>query len=95
MSYVDRVTNQEVLRIMKCKRPSIIHDIEKRQLQYFGHVIRDNSMQRRLMEGVLEGTIGVVEGQGIHGLDIFLKSWIWTMSVVCVLDSSVVYGEPW
>ena len=41
---------------MKCNRPSIIHDIEKRQLQYFGHVIRDNSMQRRLMEGVLEGT---------------------------------------
>ena len=55
--YTDHVTNVEVLRRTNSKR-SLREEITKRKLQYFGHVIRREKIQRLLMDGKMEGSRG-------------------------------------
>ena len=57
LSYKDHVTNDEVLRRTNSKR-SLREEITKRKLQYFGHVIRREKLQRVLMDGKIEGSRG-------------------------------------
>ena len=57
LSYKDHVTNDEVLRRTNSKR-SLRDEITKRKLQYFGHVIRREKLQRVLMDGKIEGSRG-------------------------------------
>ena len=49
ISYTDHVTNEEVLRRVGEKR-SFLKTIHQRKLQYFGHLTRQNGLQRRLLE---------------------------------------------
>ena len=46
--------NEEILEMTNSKR-SLIATIKKRKLQYFGHLIRQNGIQRLLLEGKIEG----------------------------------------
>ena len=54
ISYEQHRTNEEVLR-MACAKRSLLHDIERRKILYFGHVVRAEGTQRLLMEGTVEG----------------------------------------
>ena len=55
ISYVDHVTNEEVLQRAKAKR-SLIDNIKRRKIEYFGHLVRADNIQKELLVGEIEGT---------------------------------------
>ena len=57
ISWTRRITNEEVIRIAGIKR-SLIETVKKRKLFFFGHVMRHDSLQRVLLEGMVEGKRG-------------------------------------
>ena len=57
ISLTRRITNEEVIRIAGTKR-SPFDTVEKRQLPFFGQVMRHDSLQRDLLEGMVEGKRG-------------------------------------
>ena len=54
MSYKDRVTNEEVLRIAKVDR-TLMKDIVKRQMEFIGHDIRKEELENLVVTGFIEG----------------------------------------
>ena len=50
ISYIEHKKNEEVLNMMKTKR-SLFDSIRKRKTKYFGHMVRQNGLQRLLLEG--------------------------------------------
>ena len=58
ISWTEHKHNEEVLEMTISKR-SLMMTIKKRKLQYFGHLIRQNGIQRLLLEGKIEGREGV------------------------------------
>ena len=57
ISYKEQKTNEEVLNMVNSKR-QLLSIIAKRKCKYFGHIIRQNSLQRQLLEGKNEGKRG-------------------------------------
>ena len=57
ISYTEHKTNEEVLGMMKIKR-LLIDSIRKRKAKYFGHMVRQNGLQRLLLEGKINGKRG-------------------------------------
>ena len=54
ISYQDHITNEEVLRRVHEKR-TLLQTIKKHKGTFFGHVIRNDGLQRHLLEGRVEG----------------------------------------
>ena len=54
VKWSDRVSNDRVLEKLKTKR-TLLSDIKKRKLRYFGHVKRSNNILTTVVEGKLEG----------------------------------------
>ena len=57
ISWTKHKSNEEIQEMTNSKR-SLIVTIKKRKLQYFGHLIRQNGIQRLLLEGTIEGKRG-------------------------------------
>ena len=57
ISWTEHKSNEEVLEMTISKR-SLAVTIKKRKLQYFRHLIRQNGIQRLLLEGKIEGKRG-------------------------------------
>ena len=57
ISWKERKTNKEVLKMAKQKR-SLLTDIMKRKNRFFGHTIRHNNFQTTLLEGKINGKRG-------------------------------------
>ena len=56
ISYKDRVTNEEVLRRAKVGR-TLMTDIVKKQMEFFGHVIRKEELEILVVTGFIIGKI--------------------------------------
>ena len=54
ISYQEHITNEEVLRRVQEKR-TLLQTIKKRKCTFFGHVVRNDGLQRHLLEGRVEG----------------------------------------
>ena len=54
ISYTDRVTNTEVLHRTNLQR-TLMKDIVRRQMAFFGHVIRKEEMENLVVTGYVEG----------------------------------------
>ena len=54
ISYKDRVTNEEVLRRTNVDR-TLMKDIVKRQMEFFGHVIRKEELENLVVTVFIEG----------------------------------------
>ena len=54
ISYKDRMTNKEVLRRANVGR-TLMKDIVKRQMEFFGHVIRKDELENLVVTGYIEG----------------------------------------
>ena len=52
--WVDKVTNEEVLARIGVKR-SLIKEIYRSQMNFFGHVMRQNGIERLVTTGKIEG----------------------------------------
>ena len=57
ISWTRHVTNEEVLRLADTKR-SLFQTVKQRKLSFFGHIMRHDSLQRNLLEGMVEGKRG-------------------------------------
>ena len=57
ISWTERMSNDRVLTLAGVRR-ELIQLIQKQKLRYFGHLIRHDSLQRDLLEGMVEGKRG-------------------------------------
>jgi hypothetical protein len=62
ISWTDRVRNEEVLLKVKEQR-NILYEIRKRK-NWIGHILRRNCLLQRVIEGKIQGGIGVTRRQG-------------------------------
>ena len=54
LSYTKHKTNEEGLGMLNTEK-QLLSNIVKRKCQYFGHLIRQNELQRQLLEGKING----------------------------------------
>ena len=54
ISYKDRVTNEKVLRRANVGR-TLMKDMVKRQMEFFGRVIRKEELENLVVTGFIEG----------------------------------------
>ena len=54
LSYTKHKTNEEVLDMLSTEK-QLLSNIVKRKCHYFGHLIRQNELQRQLLEGKING----------------------------------------
>ncbi|RUS89328.1 hypothetical protein EGW08_002935 [Elysia chlorotica] len=54
----DKVTNKEVLDKVGMQKLELLQLIQKRKLAYYGHIRRHCSIQKRVVEGKVEGKRG-------------------------------------
>ena len=52
--WTDRTTNEEVLRRINIK-VRLLKTIQRRTLKFFGHIVRQEDLQRKLLDGQIEG----------------------------------------
>jgi hypothetical protein len=58
ISWTDRVRNEEVLHRVKEER-NILHTVKRRKANWICHILRRNCLIKHVIEGKLEGRIGV------------------------------------
>jgi hypothetical protein len=68
----EKKSNAEVLKMLKVKR-ELLKDITTKQLKYFGHIKRHNSILKEILEGKVEGTRG--RGRPRFKWDNNIKRW--------------------
>lgn len=54
IKWTDRIRNEEVIRRINIKE-RLLKIIKKRTLKFFGHTIRKQDLQRKLLDGMIEG----------------------------------------
>ena len=54
ISYIDRVTNEEVFRRIN-ERPELWATLKRRRDVMMGHVLRHDDLTRRVVEGIIDG----------------------------------------
>jgi hypothetical protein len=60
---VDHVRNEEVLLRVSEQR-NILHVIRKRKANWIGHILRRNCLLKEVIEGKIQGQIGVTRRRG-------------------------------
>lgn len=81
ISWVDRVTNEEVLRRMNCQLV-LMPTIKERKLRYLGHVMR-NPVKYRLLQLFLQGRVEGRRGPGRRRISWLanLRKWFGVTSI--------------
>ena len=54
VSWTEKKTNQEIFKMSE-SRPELIQKVVKLKMKYAGHIMRHNSLQKALLEGMVEG----------------------------------------
>ena len=57
-SWKDKPKNEEVLKQLGLTETSLVKTIKRRKLAYYGHIRRHDSLQRKILEGKIEGKRG-------------------------------------
>ena len=57
-SWKDKKKNEEVLKQLGLTETSLVKTIKRRKLAYYGHIRRHDSLQRKILEGKIEGKRG-------------------------------------
>ena len=63
ISWTERVRNEEVLLTVK-EHGDILHEINKRNANWIGHILRRNCILQRVIEGMIKGGIEVTGRRG-------------------------------
>ena len=58
ISWKEKKTNMEVLKIVGVKRPELLLTIKSKKLAYYGHIRRHDSVHKRILEGKVIGKRG-------------------------------------
>ena len=80
ISWTEWFSNERVLILAAAER-ELLHSIKKYKLQYFGHLMRHNSLQRDLLEGMVEEKIG--RGRPRAKLSQNIQGWLEMEFVEC------------
>jgi hypothetical protein len=63
ISWTDHVRNDEaLLRVQEYK--NILHEISKWKVNWIGHILRRNCLLQQVIEGKINGGVGVTGGRG-------------------------------
>ena len=57
-SWKDKKRNTDLLKQLGLKETEIVKTVKKRQLAYYGHIRRHVTLQRKILEGKIEGKRG-------------------------------------
>ena len=57
-SWKEKKTNKEVLKQLGIPKTEIVNTIKRRKLAYYGHVRRHETLQKKILEGKIEGERG-------------------------------------
>ncbi|GFR96083.1 endonuclease-reverse transcriptase [Elysia marginata] len=55
ISWKEKVTNKKVLESVGLQRPEFLLTIQRRKMKYYGHLRRHDSIQKRILEGKIDG----------------------------------------
>ncbi|GFS24696.1 endonuclease-reverse transcriptase [Elysia marginata] len=58
ISWKEKVTNKKVLESVGLQRPELLLTIQRRKMKYYGPLRRHDSMQKRILEGKIDGRRG-------------------------------------
>ncbi|GFR66352.1 endonuclease-reverse transcriptase [Elysia marginata] len=58
ISWNEKVTNKKVLESVGLQRPELLLTIQRRKMKYYGHLRRHDSIQKRILEGKIDGRRG-------------------------------------
>ena len=51
-------TNEQVLEDLGIKETTLLQSIKQRQIRYYGHIRRHESLQKKILEGKIDGKRG-------------------------------------
>ena len=57
-SWKDKKTNEKVLKELGLNETSLVKTIQQRKLAYYGHIRRHDTLQRKILEGKIDGKRG-------------------------------------
>ncbi|GFR77744.1 endonuclease-reverse transcriptase [Elysia marginata] len=58
ISWNEKGTNKKVLESVELQRPELLLTIQRRKIKYYGHLRRHDSIQKRILEGKIDGRRG-------------------------------------
>ncbi|GFR99351.1 endonuclease-reverse transcriptase [Elysia marginata] len=58
ISWKEKVTNKKVLESVGLQRPELLLTIQRRKMKYYSHLRRHDSIQKRILEGKIDGRRG-------------------------------------
>ncbi|GFR89952.1 endonuclease-reverse transcriptase [Elysia marginata] len=58
ISWKEKVTNKKVLESVGLQRPELLLTMQRRKMKYYGHLRRHDSIQKRILEGKIDGRRG-------------------------------------
>ena len=58
ISWTEKVSNEEVLKKIGIESPTLLQNIKKLKLGYFGHTTRHESLEKHILEAKVEGKRG-------------------------------------
>ena len=78
--WTDRVTNEKVLGKVKMNSTTLLHEIRKLKVGYFGHIKRHESLEKHIMEAKATGRRG--RGRPMRRLEQYIQDWLETTTLV-------------
>ena len=74
--WTDRVTNEKVLEKVKMNSTTLLHEIRKLKIGYFGHIKRHESLEKHILEAKAAGRRG--RGRPMRRWEQDIQDWLET-----------------
>ena len=74
ISWVEKVTNKEVLARIGIDTPTLLQTVKKLKLKYFGHIKRHETLQKHILEAMIEGKRG--KGRPTRRWEKDIEDWL-------------------
>ena len=58
ISWIEKVSNEQVLDRIGITTPKLLQSIKTRKLKYFGHIKRHDTLEKHILEAKIEGKRG-------------------------------------
>lgn len=76
ISWIEKISNEEVLTRMGISSPTLLQTVKKLKLKYFGHIKRHESLEKYILETKMEGKRG--RGRPTRRWEQDIQDWLET-----------------
>ena len=76
ISWIEKVSNEEVLSRIGITTPTLLQIVKKLKLKYFGHIKRHESLEKHILETKVEGRRG--RGRPARRWEEDIRDWLGT-----------------